>query len=222
MSFLRECVEENLPVWRRCLQTPFLQGMARGTLDRELFKGYLVEDSLYLREYARVFAWGMLHAGTMAEIREYYSLLAFVNESEDSTRRRYLKEYGLTDEEIQPLPLRPENAAYVRTMLDAAQKGPGLPECMMAALPCMLSYQWIFTEMAKEDPAVQTGFYGPFVQDYISGRYAALCRSWGALAERACSGLGGERLARCRALFKACSAHELQFWQMSGRPREDL
>ena len=50
------------------------------------FKGYIVEDSLYLREYAKVFAWGMTKAKDMQTIRTYYSLLSFVNESEDAAR----------------------------------------------------------------------------------------------------------------------------------------
>ena len=48
----------------------------------ECLKGYIVEDSLYLREYAKVFAWGMTKAEDMDAIRSYYSLLSFVNEGE--------------------------------------------------------------------------------------------------------------------------------------------
>ena len=33
-----------------------------------------MDDSLYLREYAKVFAWGMVKAEDMEEIRTYYEL----------------------------------------------------------------------------------------------------------------------------------------------------
>ena len=52
-----------------------------------------MEDSLYLREYAKVFAWGMTKAKDMQTIRTYYSLLSFVNESEDAARLHYLKRF---------------------------------------------------------------------------------------------------------------------------------
>ena len=71
-------------------RTEFFVKLAEGTLPENCLKGYIVDDSLYLREYAKVFAWGMLHAQSMAEIRTIYSFLAYVNESEDSTRRQYL------------------------------------------------------------------------------------------------------------------------------------
>lgn len=104
MNFLEECIQDSLPIWESCLNTKFLKGVADGSLPEECFKGYIVDDSLYLREYSKVFAWGMIHSRDMAEIRNYYSLLSFVNESEDATRRYYLKRYGITDEEIQPPP----------------------------------------------------------------------------------------------------------------------
>ena len=222
MTFLEECIQDSLPIWERCLDTDFLRGVADGTLSEECFKGYIVDDSLYLREYAKVFAWGMLHAQDMAEIRNYYSLLSFVNESEDATRLYYLKRYGITDRDIQPLPLRPENRAYVDTMLKAAQEGEGAAECMMACLPCMHSYGWIFGELIRRSPQVEHTPYWPFVRDYAGNRYEAICSSWSSFTDQACQDLSPQRQAKCREIFHACSLHELHFWEMSARPRTDL
>ena len=97
MSFVAKCVADSLPVWQQCLETPFLRQLGEGSLDERCFAGYLVDDSLYLREYSKVFAWGMINSHDMEEIRNYYSLLSFVNESEDATRRYYLKRYHITD-----------------------------------------------------------------------------------------------------------------------------
>ena len=125
LPFVSALVQADLPVWEQCLQTEFLQKMENGTLSEDCFKSYLVEDSLYLREYAKIFAWGMTKATTMAAMRTYYSLLSFVQENEDLTRLRYLEEYGLREADIQSLPLRPENRAYLDCMIDAARNGEG-------------------------------------------------------------------------------------------------
>ena len=85
MTFLEQCIQDSMPIWQDCLESEFVQGVAHGTLPEECFKGYIVDDSLYLREYSKVFAWGILHSHDMEEIRNYYSLLSFVNESEDAT-----------------------------------------------------------------------------------------------------------------------------------------
>ena len=50
MPFVSSLVQEDLPVWQQCLDTEFLRRMEDGTLDEACFKGYIVEDSLYLRE----------------------------------------------------------------------------------------------------------------------------------------------------------------------------
>ena len=207
---------------QECLDFEFLRRMENGTLDEACFKGYIVEDSLYLREYAKVFAWGMTKAKDMQTIRTYYSLLAFVIESEDAARLHYLKHFGLTDEGSQSLPLRPENRAYVDSMIEAAKNGEGAAECMMACLPCMLSYSWIFLKLLKEHPAVQDAPYGALVADYAGRDYEEACRDWAAFAEKTCEGLSPERLARCREIFHACSVYELDFWAMTALPRSDL
>lgn len=57
-TFVQQLVQESLPVWEKCLHSEFLTHLADGTLDEACFKGYIVEDSLYLREYAKVVCLG--------------------------------------------------------------------------------------------------------------------------------------------------------------------
>lgn len=102
-TFVQQLVQESLPVWEKCLHSEFLTHLADGTLDEACFKGYIVEDSLYLREYAKVFAWGMTKARTMETLRNYYSLLGFVQESEDVTRLHYLEQFGLSEADLQAM-----------------------------------------------------------------------------------------------------------------------
>ena len=222
LPFVSALVQADLPVWEQCLQTEFLQKMENGILSEDCFKSYLVEDSLYLREYAKIFAWGMTKATTMAAMRTYYSLLSFVQENEDLTRLRYLEQYGLREADIQSLPLRPESRAYLDCMIDAARTGEGEAECLMACLPCMLSYGWIFGEMLKNVPAVQNTPYARFVNDYAGERYESICKAWEAFTEKVCAGVSPEREAHCLEIFRTCSEHEHHFWEMAARPRTDL
>lgn len=222
MTFLEECIRDSIPVWEQCLRTEFLQKMAAGELDEECLKGYIVDDSLYLREYARVFAWGIIRAECMEEIRVLHSLLAFVNENEDAARLRYLSYFKLTDGQIQTMALRAENQAYIDTMIEAARNGRGAAECLMACLPCMLSYSWIFTRMVKATPGVLETLSGAMVEEYAAESYAQLCRQWTEAADEICRQISPERRRKCREVFRKCSEHELEFWNMSARKREDL
>lgn len=220
MSFVQDCVKDSLPIWQACLDSPFLKQLEAGTLSEDCFKGYIVDDSLYLWEYAKVFAWGILHAKDLEAMRTFYSFLSFVNEGEGGTRVRYLRRYGLDDEIVQRLPQRPENKAYTDFMLEAARGG--VAECMMASLPCTLSYGWIFRKLLERSPSVRDTVYWPLVRDYADESYEAVCQRWTAFGDKACEGLSGRRLERCMEIFRECSRLELGFWKMSERPREDL
>ena len=154
MSFVEECIQDSLSIWEQGLNSQFLQKLENGTLEESCFLGYIIDDSLYLREYAKVFAWGMTNAQTMEDIRICYSLLSFVNEGEGSTRLYYLNRSGLKDTDIQNLPQRAENKAYTDCMLEAAKNG-GMAECLMACLPCMISYHWIFRKLLDRSPNVK-------------------------------------------------------------------
>ena len=221
MSFVEECIQDSLPIWGQCLNSPFLQKLENGTLEESSFLGYIVDDSLYLREYAKVFAWGMRKAQTMEDIRICYSLLSFVNEGEGSTRLYYLNRNGLEDADIQNLPQRPESKAYTDCMLQAAQNG-GIAECLMACLPCMISYHWIFRKLLNRSPNVADTLYWPLVRDYTSEDYLLCCQKWAAYTDQLCAMFSDEQKATCMQIFRDCSLHELHFWEMSKNARTDL
>lgn len=222
MGFVSECVQDAMPIWEQSLNSEFLRRMEAGTLSRECFAGYIVDDSLYLREYGRVFATAIVKAKTLEEMRIYYSFLAFINEGEGSTRVQYLENMGLSEAAIEPLPQRPENRAYTQFMLHTVERGDIGPECMLAGLPCMLSYAWIFNTMVQRTPKVLDGPFGPMIRDYVAENCEEFCRFWVDCTDKMCANLTLEQKMRCKEIFRSSSMHELHFWEMSARPREDI
>ena len=107
-------------------------------------------------------------------------------------------------------------------MLNAAKNADDAVDCMMACLPCMLSYGWIFGEMLKNVPAVQNTPYARYVNDYAGERYESICKAWETFTEKVCAGVSPEREAHCLEIFRTCSEHEHHFWEMAARPRTDL
>ena len=62
MSFVEGVLKQNIPVWDKCIATGFLQDMKDGILPIEDFKEYMVQDSIYLKNYARVYGKAIYHA----------------------------------------------------------------------------------------------------------------------------------------------------------------
>ena len=50
------------PIWEACLKHPFVTGIGDGTLAAEKFRHFMLQDYLYLFDYARVFAMGVVKA----------------------------------------------------------------------------------------------------------------------------------------------------------------
>ncbi len=218
MSFMKEVINSSLDIWNSYLKHPFIRELALGILDEEKFKGYIIDDSIYLREYARIFAYSMYKSKRMEDIKFFYNILSFVNEGESSTRIYYLEKFGLTQDEIEEMEPRPENKAYIDFMRNIALNY-DIPEILMAVLPCMLSYNYIANHVVKSFPEIKNNFYWRFIKDYITEQYSKGCIEWSKFAEEKCKQLDTTRKNRLIKIFRTSSEHELYFWDMSYRER---
>ena len=52
-------------IWQAYNEHPFVLGIQNGTLDKEKFRFYIIQDYLYLEEYAKVFAVGVAKAKSL-------------------------------------------------------------------------------------------------------------------------------------------------------------
>ena len=196
MTFFEEAVAAAMPLWRAAADEDFLTGMGEGTLDRQAFLDYIVQDSLYLRDYLKAYAMALFKSQTLRQMQVFYSVLGYVNDGENATRLRYLSEAGLTDDDV--------------------------PEIVMAVMPCMVGYRFVFEELLRRCPTVLEGPYAPLVRDYTAPEYAAACAEWTDFTNALCAPLPAERRAHLIDLFVQASAHELYFWQMAGgKPPKD-
>lgn len=214
MTFMDEVISESLPLWDAAANEEFLDKLGDGTLDRKTFYEYIVQDSIYLRDYLKAFAMAMFKSRTLKEMQVFYSILGYVNDSENATRLNYLKDYGLTDAQVDEVAKKPACAAYTKFLVDTA-KSEDVPEILMAVMPCMLGYRYVFESVLKRHPEVTNSYYGPLVADYTSEFYVQCCEYWTEYCNEACAGISGDRKRKLIELFKQASEHELLFWQMA-------
>lgn len=215
MSFIKEVINESMDIWNDYLTHPFVKGIENGDLDIKLFENYIIQDSIYLKEYARVFALGMYKSKKLKDLQIFYKILSFVESNENSTRAKYLKEFNITDDEIENIVPRKETQDYIDFMINTAENH-DVPEILMAVLPCMFSYCYIFREVAKNTASVShENKYWDFINDYISERYLQWCLEWGEYTNNLCIDFEEERKKKLIDIFRKSSEHEMKFWDMS-------
>lgn len=180
----------------RWLDLPLLAGVARGDLPIEVFRNYLEQDYLYLREYARLYS--RLAGNAPDEHVEHLVMLAAnLVAVELGNHRAMAEQFGATFDQLTP---SAECAAYTAFLRDAsADFGEGL----VAALPCLWGYGVALRLVAKEN----SGPYRSWLEVYESDNYLAMI-------DRHCAMLDATAVPRRRAedLFTTALDFEDAFW----------
>lgn len=220
MSFMDEVVKRNIRVWDACAETPFIRELQAGILPEEKFKQYMIQDSIYLKNYARIYGKAIYHSENLRDIQMYYSVLSMVTEEESAVRLAYLKRFGLTDDDIEKEEARAENRKYIEFLLKIADRG-NIPEILMAALPCMVSYSYIFRKIAKMAGTADSKYFD-FIADYAEDGYFESCKCLCGFAEQKCGGLPGKEKEKLGGIFESASLLELSFWEMAYKNEREI
>lgn len=203
-------------IWQAYNEHPFVLGIQNGTLDKEKFHFYIIQDYLYLEEYAKVFAVGVAKAKSPETAKLFSKYIAVMN-GELDVHSGYLAKFGVTQEEIAAARRSLDNLSYTSYMLRVAYEE-GEAEILAAILSCAYSYEVIAKKMVQQRPAcVEDPFYGTWVQGYSSSTYSegnvVLLDTLNRLTEHYTE----QQLEHLTDIFVACSRYELSFWEMSWR-----
>ena len=118
MSFMEGILKQSIPVWDKCIATMFVQDVKDGKPPIEEFKEYMVQDSIYLKNYIRVYGKAIYYTETLREIQIYYSILNFVTDIESEIRLNYLRQFIMTDDNVELIAPLPESQNYIDFLLE--------------------------------------------------------------------------------------------------------
>ena len=202
------------PVWEACLRHPFVTGIGDGTLDMEKFRYLMLQDYLYLFEYARVFALGVVKARDPELMRVFAANVDAILGGEMKIHRAYMKRLDITEEQVFAVKPALANLSYTNYMLSVAQTG-GPMEIVASILACSWSYAEIGQTLAAIPGAAEHLFYGEWIRGYASEEYAATNQTLIELMDSLAADAGEEQLAYLTDVFVNCSRYELGFWDMA-------
>ncbi|MGI8651120.1 MAG: thiaminase II [Rubrobacter sp.] len=213
-GFTGELWSEIEGIFEKVIAHPFITGLTDGTLPKEKFRHYVVQDALYLRDYARALALVGVRSG------EEDTLLMFNTHStgaitvERSLHEGFLSGLGLKQGDVDRTPMSPTTLAYTSYMMRAAATG-GYHEGLCAVLPCY----WIYTEVgnALAGASSPDPMYARWIETYGGEDFNALVRAVLDTADRACRDLDGQQKAAAKQAFVTTSRYEWMFWDAGWR-----
>src|SRR6266550_2205200 len=122
-------------IWRAIDGHPFLRELHAGTLPMNRFTYFILQDYVYLLDFAQVLALGAAKSPDLETLELFCRHALGAVEVERSFHASFGKSLGLTRRQLDTVPKGPITQAYIGHLKSVARSG-GLGELIAAVLPC--------------------------------------------------------------------------------------
>jgi thiaminase/transcriptional activator TenA len=200
------------PIWEAQLEHPFVRGIGDGTLEEERFKRWVLQDYLYLKEFARVFAWAVAKADNLTSMAWYAAVLNLTLNTEMDLHRQYAGRFGLTANDLERAPMWPTTRAYTDFLVRTAADG-DMADLLAALLPCAWGYVFVARRLADASPP-QDQRYADWIAQYSSDEFSEASEWLRGEMDRLAAGTPPEKQNKLIEIFVLSSRYEWQFWEM--------
>ena len=179
VSFFEQLRAEASAEWRAYTEHPFTNGMADGSLPEAAFRHYLVQDYLFLIEFARAYALSVYKSPSLADMREGAGGLSAILDVEMHLHVKLCAGWGLSPADLERAPPAAEMLAYTRYVLDAGMRG-DLLALKVALAPCVIGYAEIATRLTSQPNAnAPSNPYSAWIAEYAGAPYQEVAtKAW--------------------------------------------
>ena len=215
MSFSRNLKAKASKVWEDGYSHPFVQELGKGILDKEKFKFYLLQDYLYLLQYAKVFAIGAVKSDTEELMTRFSTIQYYTLANEMDMHRKYMAGFGITQEEARSVKSALYNSAYTANMIAVGQTG-GLAELIAAVFPCA----WTYADYAKRLKAqyagkIEDNFYKNWIETYSSADFSNSFEWFYDALDNLVENMSEQQRRKVEEIFISSVEFEYLFWDMA-------
>jgi len=215
-TFSQETFEINRNIYDAILNHPFLKEMQDGSLDREIFGAYLVQDAHFLRGFAQA----LRITASKAPKSEWAQFLQKDADTAMTEERRLhdsvLGTYGISSEEVAQTELSPAAFAYVNYLLTTAHERP-FSEAIAALLPCYWLYWEIGKALAEHGSPEPT--YQQWIDTYSSKSYGSTVETILAMTDETANQEDQKTRLAMQKHFSLGSRYEWMFWDAAYHKR---
>jgi thiaminase (transcriptional activator TenA) len=204
----------SVDTYRAILDHPFIQGLTDGTLPRDVFRYYIIQDALYLLDYARSLAICAAKAPHDDATKMFAEHVRETIVVERSLHRDFLIELDVSDREMTQAEMAPTNLAYTSYLLSAAYGG-SFPEALAAVLPCYVIYEEVGKTLAVSGSP--NPLYQGWIDTYGGDAFADVVKEVRGLADKVGAQLTGIEEAVVEDRFQTTARYEWMFWEMAYR-----
>lgn len=201
-------------VWDSFVNHPFVLAMGDASLPMESFKGYLIQDYLYLTHYARANSLAGYKAKKPEDIAASAAVVSEIFK-EMQLHIEYCKGFGISQTEMEKTEEKEACTAYTRYVLDTGMSEDWLG-LQMAIAPCLLGYG-VIAKQLDEDPRCKRTVENPYwtwIQNYVAQSYVSAVETGCELLEKHAVCQNPARIEELVKIFIHATKMEIAFWEM--------
>lgn len=191
MSLAAQLWTENADVVAEVLANPFVRGIGDGSLERDLFAGYIAQDAFFLESFARAYGLALARSSDTDTLLTFADLLAGVRE-ELGLHASYAASWGIDMTDVEPAAA---TLAYTEFLLATAATAEVGVVCA-AMTPCMRLYAHIGVTLDSKT----AGPYAQWVQTYADPGFDEVASLLERLLDRQARDIPAARTAYRRAM----------------------
>jgi thiaminase/transcriptional activator TenA len=212
LTLTDELFESVKPIWDAQLEHPFVKGLGDGSLEVDRFKRWVLQDYLYLKEFARIFAWAVTKTERLETMGWYAKVLDLTLNTEMSLHRKYAERFGISADELETQEMWPTTRAYTDFLVRVSADG-DVADLLAALLPCAWGYVYVARALAR-GKAPDDQRYAEWIEQYASDEFAEAAEWLKAELNKTTQGATAEKKRRLTDVFVLSSRYEWQFWEM--------
>jgi len=205
-------------IWRAIFAHPFLDQLHTGTLPMDRFVYFVLQDYLYLLDFAQVLCLGGAKSPNLKTLEIFTRHALIAVEVERSFHAAFGRSLGLSQKQLDSTPKGPITEAYTRH-LQAVARGGSLGDTVAAVLPCY----WIYGEVGKrlyKNRPKRPKIYRQWIETYASDEYWRPVREQIRLMDQLGAGAKREERRLMVSHFLLSSRYEFLFWDQAYRLEE--
>ena len=177
MTISKDLWQSNQDLAQACLENPFVQGIANGTLDKSKFAYYVGQDAFFLESFARAYSLAAAKSPDWEGFNAFHTFAGAVLE-ELRLHEGYATKWGIDLRTVEP---GTATRRYTDFLLATAWSGDaGL--ITVAMTPCMRLYAFLGQKLAEN--GIPEHQYADWVRTYSQPEFEQLAQQLEVLTDR--------------------------------------
>ncbi len=206
------------PFYRGIVEQPFLTELRDGTLPKETFRRFVIQDGKYLSDYGRCLAMCAARVGNDDDLIVFCEAASRVIQVERTMHAEFLTELGLTPKDVSTAQRSPTLVAYTSWAKQACGMGER-HEALASVLPCF----WIYCEVGQHLKSVggsKDPLYQRWIDKYAGDPFVAATQQAVDACGRMAELVGAAGLDSMVETAQMSARYEWMFWDSAYRDEQ--